>query len=148
MGVAKDAYKDNHVLKQKIIEGPIKEINKAGIGIEITPTPIKQGNRIVSIRFYCKQTERAVKGKGKISGNKATEAPLTLPKPDSHAEQEQEREDKELEHLRELYPDEFAELYQVAVDTCPDFLKKSSNSSFFAERRALLELREKHGIVR
>jgi plasmid replication initiation protein len=79
MGVTKDAYKDNHLLKQKIIEGPIKEINKAGIGIEITPTPVKQGNRIVSIRFYCKQTERAVKGKGKISGSKAPEAPLTLP---------------------------------------------------------------------
>jgi plasmid replication initiation protein len=148
MGVAKDAYKDNHLLKQYIIENPIKEINKAGIGIEITPTPIKQGNRIVSIRFYCKQTERAVKGKGKgkISGSKAAEAPLTLPKPDSHAEQE--REDKELEHLRELYPEEFAELYQTALDTCPAFLKKSSNSSFFSERRALLELREKHGIVK
>jgi hypothetical protein len=27
------------------------------------------------------------------------------------------------------------------------FLKESSNSSFFAERRALMELRESHGIV-
>jgi plasmid replication initiation protein len=146
MGVAKDAYKDNHVLKQYVIEKPIKEINKAGIGFEITPTPVKQGNRIVSIRFYCKQTERIVKGKGKISENKASEAPLTLPKPDSRAELE--REDKELEHLRELYPDEFAELYQAALDTCPAFLKKSSNSPFFIERRALMELREKHGIVK
>jgi plasmid replication initiation protein len=43
MGVAKGTYKDNHLLKQKVIEGPVREINAAGIGLEITPTTVKQG---------------------------------------------------------------------------------------------------------
>jgi hypothetical protein len=146
LGVAKNAYKDNHVLKQKVIEGPVKEINAAGIGLEITPTTVKQGRRIVGIRFYCKQMERAAKGKGRIKGNKATEVPPPLPKPDPRAEQE--REDKELAHLRELYPDEFVELYQAALDSRPVFLKKTDIGMFFAEQRALMELREKHGIVK
>jgi plasmid replication initiation protein len=85
-------------LKQKIIEGPIKEINEAGIGLEITPTTIKQGNRIVSIRFYCKQTARPARGKKK---NKV-EAEITAMLPQSDLEAEQEREDKELAHLREF----------------------------------------------
>jgi plasmid replication initiation protein len=146
MGVAKNAYKDNHVLKQKVIEGPVKEINAAGIGLEITPTTVKQGRRIVGIRFYCKQMERAAKGTGKIRGNKVAEVPPPLPKPDPRAEQE--REDKEMAHLRELYPEEFAERYQAALDSRPAFLKKTDIGVFFAEQRALIELREKHGIVK
>jgi plasmid replication initiation protein len=146
MGVNKSAYKDNHVLKQKVIEGPVKEINSAGIGLEITPTTVKQGNRIVSIRFYCKQTDRIVGKKGKPRRNQTAEAPLALPQTDLKGEQE--REEKELEHLQELYPDEFAELYQAALENCPPFLKKSDSGSFFVERRALMELRQRHGIVK
>lgn len=145
MGVARGAYKDNYLLKQNVIEKPVKEINAAGVGIEITPTMVKQGHRIVAIRFICKQTERAVRGKRRIKESKNDETAPMLPQPEPNAEHE--REEKELEHLRELYPDEFLELYQVALDTCPEFLKKNG-SSFFAEQRALLELREKHGIVK
>jgi plasmid replication initiation protein len=146
MGVKESAYKDNHVLKQKVIEGPVKEINASGVGLEITPATVKQGNRIVSIRFYCKQTARTVGGKGKPRGNQTVEAPLALPQ--TAPKSEQEREEKELEHLRELYPDEFAELYQAALDNCPPFIKQSGSALFFAERRALLELRQRHGIVK
>ncbi|MDR3303833.1 MAG: replication initiation protein [Treponema sp.] len=142
MGIKKDEYKDNHLLKQKVIEGPIKEINKAGIGIEITPKTVKQGNRIVSIRFYCKQMGRPVRRKGK--SNEGEEATLMLPDPQA----EQEREDKEMAHLRELYPNEFAERYQAAMDKCPPFLRSNNNSSSFAEYRAFKELREKYGIVK
>jgi plasmid replication initiation protein len=139
MGVKKDAYKDNHLLKQKVIDRPVEEINKAGIGIAIKPTTVKQGRRIVAIRFDCtvKARTAGVKGKGqKIE-------PGT---PDNRAEQE--REEKELAHLKELYPKEFAELYQAAMDSCPSFLRQGDLGVAFAENRALLELREKHGIVK
>jgi plasmid replication initiation protein len=144
MGVKKDAYKDNHLLKQKVIDRPVEEINKAGIGIAITPTTVKQGRRIVAIRFDCTVKARmaGVKGKGRNS-EPGTPA---LPVPDNRAEQE--REEKELAHLKELYPEEFAELYQAAMDSRPSFLRQGELGAAFAENRALLELREKHGIVK
>lgn len=52
-------------------------------------------------------------GKGKPGGNQSSEAALSFPQPDLKTEQE--REEKELAHLRELYPDEFVELYQAAL---------------------------------
>ena len=55
MGTPKDAYKETHLFKQKVIEGPIKEINKAGIGLEITINGVKQGRCLVTLRFDCKQ---------------------------------------------------------------------------------------------
>jgi hypothetical protein len=146
MGVKKDAYKDNHVLKQKVIENPVKEINKAGVGLEITPETVKQGRRIVAIRFYCKQIGRPADfGKEKAEKRKdgVSAAPL-LPEPAPRAEQE--RDDKELERLKELYPKEFAELYQAAADSRPAFLRGTDTGLLLAERRALLELRERHGI--
>jgi plasmid replication initiation protein len=140
LGVGKDVYKDNHLLKQKVIDKPVKEINEAGIGVMITPTTVKQGRRIVAIRFDCVLTPRAGKVKGR---NKAAEPPA-LPAPDSWAEQD--REEKELEHLKERYPQEFAEFFQTAMDSRPAFLRNSEIGVTFAENRALLELKEKHGI--
>jgi plasmid replication initiation protein len=142
MGVAKNAYKDSYELKRKVIEGPVKEINEAGIGLEITPVTVKQGRSIVAIRFDCKKKPRAVKGQKQ---HKAVELP-SPPEPDFRAEQE--REEKELSHLREQYPDEFVELYQAALDSRPAFLKKTNSGTVFAEQRALMELKKKHGIVK
>jgi plasmid replication initiation protein len=142
MGVAEDEYKDNYELKRKVLEGPLKELNKAGIGLEITPVTIKHGRRIVGIRFDCKKAPRAVRGKGR---KQAIELP-PIPEPDRKAEQE--REEKELEHLRELYPEEFAERYQAALETRPPFLANISIGEIFAKNRALMELREKYGIVK
>jgi hypothetical protein len=140
MGVKKDTYKDNHLLKQKVIDSPIEEINRAGIGIAIKPTTVKQGRRIVAIRFDCTVKSRTAEVKGQ--GRKNAPEPPVIPPP------EREREEKELEHLKELYPDEFEELFQAAMDSRPAFLKNSGIGATFAKNRALMELREKHGIVK
>jgi plasmid replication initiation protein len=142
MGVAEHAYKDNYELKRKVIEGPVKEINAAGIGLEITPVTVKQGRRIVAIRFDCKKAPRSIRGRKKSN---AAELPM-LPEPDTKAEQD--REEKELQHLKERYPEEFAERFKAAMDSRPEFLKKTDSGTFFAEQRALMELRAKHGIVK
>jgi plasmid replication initiation protein len=142
MGVAENAYKDNHLLKQYVIEGPVREINEAGIGLKITPTTIKKGRRIVAVRFYCKPAPRPVRGQKRI---KAAELPLI---PEAEIKAEEDREDKELARLREQYPEEFAERYQAALDSRPAFLKRCGNGVIFSEQRALLELRDKYGIVK
>jgi plasmid replication initiation protein len=142
MGVAKDTYKDNYELKRYVIEKPLKEINEAGIGLEITPVTVKQGRRIVAIRFDCKPAPRPVRGRKKSA---VAELPPP-PEPDTRAEQE--REEKELAHLRERYPDEFAERFKAAMDSRPAFMATTSLGTTFAEQRALMELREEHGIVK
>ena len=141
MGVGKETYKDNHLLKQYVIDKPIKEINKAGIGVEITPTTIKQGRRIVAIRFDCKTTPRTVK-------NKKTKDSSVLELPLSDSKEAIEQEEKEYAHLKELYPEEFAELYTAAMESRPVFLKNDSIGATFAENRALMELKQRHGIVK
>jgi plasmid replication initiation protein len=141
MGVKKDTYKDNHLLKQKVIDRPVEEINRAGMGIAIKPTTVKQGRRIVAIRFDCSVKARTAEVEGK--GRKTEPG---TPAPDNRAERE--REEKELARLKELYPEEFAELYQAAMDSRPSFLRQGELGAAFAESRALLELREKHGIAK
>jgi hypothetical protein len=144
MGVKHDAYKDNHLLKQYVIDKPVKEINDAGIGVAITPTTVKQGRRIVAIRFDCAVTPRA--------GNRARRAAAEqagLPDIPGRADEadREDRESRELGRLKERYPDEFAERYAEALASRPAFLKASDIGAAFAEGRALLELKEKHGLA-
>jgi hypothetical protein len=139
MGVPKEAYKETHLFKQYVIEKPIKELNKAGIGLEITPEGVKQGRRIVAIRFDCKQALRTAGGKRR--GAKAV--PLHEPNPKT----EGMREEKELQHLKELYPDEFAELYETAFAKAPAFIPEGFKQ-IGAEGSALMQLKERHGIVK
>jgi plasmid replication initiation protein len=140
MGIEKEAYKDNHLLKQKVIDNPVKEINKAGIGVEIQPTTVKQGRRIVAIRFYCKNAKHT-------TGKKRRGTKEAIPLPEPNPRIENLREEKELEHLKELYPAEFVELYEAeltkAPDCVPDGLKQIA-----AEGSALMQLKERHGIVK
>jgi hypothetical protein len=121
-------------------ERPIKELNNAGIGLEIRPEGIKQGRRIVAIRFDCRHVPRTARGKR--GGAKA------LPLPEPSPKTEDLREEKELQHLKERYPEEFAERYQSAMDSRPEFLQDSEIGAAFAEARALLELRDKYGVVK
>jgi plasmid replication initiation protein len=140
MGVGKEAYKDNHLLKQKVIDNPVKEINKAGIGFEIQPATVKQGRRIVAIRFYCKQAKPTIRGKKQ--GTKEA-----IPLPELALDTEAMREEKELEHLRELYSDEFVELYETELARAPNFIPDELKL-VAAEGKALLQLKERHGIVK
>jgi plasmid replication initiation protein len=87
MGVDEKAYKDKHVLKQKIVDNPIKGINEAGLGLEIKPTTIKQGRQVIAIRFNCTSAPRTPKG----TGRKRLKAEL-------------HQEEQDLQRLKELQP--------------------------------------------
>jgi plasmid replication initiation protein len=137
MGVGKDAYKDNHLLKQKVIDKPLKEINRAGFGLSIKPTTVKQGRRIVAVRFECAQAGRAAERKK----HKSWEA-APLP-PDGEAL----REEKELERLRERHPDEFAEIYQIELARVPAYIPDCLKL-VAAESIALMELKNRHGAAK
>jgi plasmid replication initiation protein len=146
MGVDDKAYKDNHVLKQKVIDNPIKEINKAGLGLEIKPVTVKEGRRIVAINFECTGKPRTVRGRKKAD---AAEAAPSIPAPDTRVKVE--LEEKEFARLKEFYPNEYAERYNAAMDSRPAFLCSpgmESAAATFADNRALLEMKEKHGIVK
>jgi plasmid replication initiation protein len=137
MGVKRGAYKNNSLLKQKVIDKPVQEINEANLGFEITPVPVKKGQRIVAIRFNCKNERRRAVGK-----DKNVEAPA-LPE---QSRNEILREEKELAHLKELYPDEFAARYTAAIEEMPESWKERDAGKTLAESRALFELKEIYGI--
>jgi plasmid replication initiation protein len=140
LGVPEDAYKENHLFKQKVIEGPVKEINKAGIGMKIQTTTVKQGRKLVALRFDCEKAPRTAKQKGR--GKKAA-----APMPENNPETEELRTEKELEHLKELYPAEFAELYEEELSTIPSSIPEGFKR-LVAEGAALAQLKDRHGIVK
>jgi hypothetical protein len=147
MAVPKDAYKSAHVLKQKVVDNPVKEINEAGLGITITPRTVKEGRRIVAIAFDCAAVPRKAGGKGRRKKN-PDDAPAL---PEGPLRAEQELEEKELAHLAELYPEEFAERYEAALESSPDLFHTHGMeraASVFARNQAMLELKEAHGIVK
>lgn len=142
LGVPDDVYAETRRFRQFAVENPIKEINKAGIGIEIVTEGIKRGRKLVAIRFNCEQTTRTVPQKGR----KKTAVAIPLPPPLRNTANS--REDKELEHLRELYPKEFAKLYEEEMSK-PSFLPVDSEFRQLGTKYAVLaKLREKYGIVK
>jgi DNA-directed RNA polymerase specialized sigma24 family protein len=104
----------------------------------------------VAIRIYCKTASRRKPRGGTAAIEAKTAKPETpFPPPDPKAERERdEREDKELEHLRELYPNEYAERLKAAFDDLPPFMREAGMGENHAAMRALLELRDKHGVVK
>jgi hypothetical protein len=100
---------------------------------------------LVALRFDCEQAPRLLAAKGK-NGKKAVTAPLELP--EENPKLADQREEKELQYLKEQYPAEFAELYAAEREKAPDFLKGSGFSKIAAEGEALVKLREKYGIVK
>jgi hypothetical protein len=55
---------------------------------------------------------------------------------------------KEEEHLKEMYPEEFAELYKEALESLPKFGAGEGLRQYAAEGAALRTLWEHHGIVK
>jgi plasmid replication initiation protein len=141
MGTPEDIYKETHLFKQKVIEGPIKEINKAGIGLEITISGIKQGRCLVAIRFDCRHTPKKLPVT-KRDGKKTAE-PLELPEPNPKTAEQ--REEKERQHLKELYPDEFAQLYQERLSKNQQPYLTESAAMLAAEAGTLTTLQARHG---
>lgn len=146
-GVPDDAYPETKRFRQKVIEEPVKEINAAGIGLEITTEGIKQGRRLATIRLNCKKTVRKTPAKRGRRKKEEPEKPLELPEPDPRTTNTQT--EKKIQHLKELYPVEFAELYEKALKELPT-LGGTVGESFkkaAAERSALERLREQYGVV-
>jgi hypothetical protein len=144
-GIAPGEYKENREFRRKVIEAPIREINKAGIGVEITTESIKKGRSLAGLRFDCKKVARTTKPK-RGKKNAGNQKELSDMEPSSA----ETRTGKELEHLKELYPDEFAGLFEKALSQLP-VLGAGVGESFrrsAAEARALDELRAIHGIVK
>jgi plasmid replication initiation protein len=148
LGVPEDAYKETHLFKQKVIDGPIREINNAGLGLAINIERVTQGRFLVALRFDCEQTPRRLVIKGKNGKNVKKTSSTTLELPYENPKIAKLREEKELLHLKERYPDEFATLYAAEQEKSPSFLKGSGFSKIAAEAEALTKLREKHGIAK
>jgi plasmid replication initiation protein len=143
LGVPDKAYAETKQFRHFAVENPIKEINKAGVGLEITTESVKQGRKLTAIRFNCKQAARTVSKKGR---KKADAALPTLPELSPNTADQ--RENKEMEHMIELYPREFAALYEEEL-TKPSFLPADSLFRQNAAKvSALARLREKYGIVK
>jgi plasmid replication initiation protein len=121
LGVPPEAYKLFDNLKRFVFEKPIKEINNAGLGLELKTQTIKTGRKVTDIRIDCKKVARKVapcKGrrcKKAVAAEAALELPMDAGTPASH-------EEKELRHLSERYPEEFAELYAAEMEKKTDWM--------------------------
>jgi hypothetical protein len=151
-GVPEDAYKETRDFTKKVIKEPVEELNAADVGVTITPLPVKEGRKTTGYRLSCEEEARTVgkkaparkRGRKKVAAAKE-EAP-ELPAANPRAEKT--RDGKELEHLAELYPDEFIQYYKEALEARPAFMKDTKLYMRFLREQALLKLREKHGIVK
>jgi plasmid replication initiation protein len=145
LGISDDIYPETKRFRQKVIEEPVKEINAAGIGLEITTESIKQGRKLASIRLNCKKTPRTISPKQ--GRRKKAETPEQVELPGQNPKAENQRQEKELEHLKELYPAEFAELYEEELAK-PFLPFESGFRRLAAEATALGKLKERHSIVK
>jgi plasmid replication initiation protein len=146
LSVPDGSYPATRDLRKYVVENPLKELNHAGIGLEVTTESIKQGRNLTGIRFNCKKVAKTVSVKGK--GKKKTGAGQ-LELADPNPKTESQRGEKENQHLKELYPDEFATLYEAALAASPPpFTKSNLLGKVAAESEALTQLRKQHGIVK
>jgi hypothetical protein len=144
--LSNDTYQETREFRKFVVEKPIHEINNAGIGLEIKTESVKTGRKLTAIRFNCKKVNRKIPVKRRSKKTDATTAQLELPA--LSPKTEHDREAKELEHLRNRYPEEFAELYAAELENTPVFIKDREFGKIAAEGSALLKLREKHGRVK
>jgi plasmid replication initiation protein len=144
LGVSEEEYPQTPELKRNVFEKPIKEINAAGLGLELKTQTIKSGRKITDIRIECKKTAPKLP----VKRRKKTEASVSLPMP-IQDNKTASRDDKDLTRLRERFPKEFAELYAEELKKKTDWL--DSDSEFkkrAAEVMACMKLRERHGVVK
>jgi hypothetical protein len=148
LGVQPNAYLVTNDFKKKVVEQPVKELNGAGIGIEIKTEDIKRGRRLEGIRFNCAKTVRTTTSRR----GRPRKQPAPTPAeelPEFGSETADSRAAKELQHLSELYPDEFVELYaaEMAKET-----KWTAADSAFKKQAAMIAvstaLRARHGVAK
>ncbi|GMO41712.1 MAG: hypothetical protein Pg6C_02700 [Treponemataceae bacterium] len=114
--------------RKNVIDLPVKEINNAGIGISIETEYKRMGKFLHSVRFHCKKTART-----------QSALPFFNSGPES-------REEKELEKLKKLYPDEYAELFKDEMGKKEPFPFLDEMKPAVAGYKAALRLKELKGI--
>lgn len=140
-----EAYAENKRFRQFVVENPVKEINTAGIGLEIDTEGVKQGRQLKGVRFNCKKTPAKVSKKGKRKRKyPPAAAPLELPEADPRFADL--RITKEQEHLKERYPEEFAAFYREASQKYPFMPITSEFKKLAAQAEAYARLQEKYRI--
>lgn len=145
LGIPAHTYSETKRFRQKVIEEPVKEINEAGIGVEITTEGVKHGRRLAAIRLNCKKTARKTPVKRGL--RKKAENPTGLDLPEQRLKTERRREEKEKQHLQELYPEAFAALYEEGLSKTPVWAPEGLRR-ISAEGYALSKLKEYRGIVK
>jgi plasmid replication initiation protein len=141
--VPEGAYPETKHFRQFVIEEPVKEINAAGIGVALKTEGIKQGRNLKALRLTCQQAPRTAAPK---RGKRKTVPPPELPDP--NPKRAGEHTQKELEHLKERYPDEFADLYTAELAK-PSWLPVDSEvRKQAAQGAATTRLHKKYGIVK
>jgi plasmid replication initiation protein len=139
-----DTYQKTNDLKRYVVDVPVGEINKVEIGIKVTTEKVKQGRRLCAMRFNCEKVARPVKSKQRRGKSATVELPASEPR------SVDTRVDKENQHLRELYPAEFALLYEQALTKTPTLGQKTVGKlgKKAAEAVAFAGLRAMYGIVK
>ncbi|MHC6204614.1 replication initiation protein [Breznakiellaceae bacterium SP9] len=143
LSIPEGTYHENKDFRKRVIEVPIKEINAAGVGVAMKATGIKQGRETKAYRVECK---KAPKTSAPRRGRKKKEDIQELP--DMSGLSAKDRAEKELEHLKELYPDEYAELYTLEMAKMHPCCLSESFGQKAAAAAAKLELKKRHGIVK
>jgi hypothetical protein len=143
--LSNDTYQETREFRKFVVEKPVHEINNAGIGLEIKTESVKTGRKLTAIRFNCKKINRTIPVKRKSKKTAATTAQLELP--ELSPKTEHDREAKELEHLRDMYPEEFALLYAEELAKPHPIPPANGFRKIAAEAAAKTRLREKYGIV-
>jgi hypothetical protein len=127
LGVPDETYPETKHFRQFVVEQPVKEINAAGIGLEIKTEGIKQGRNLKATRFNCKKAALTLPCKrGWGRPKKAATASGQLKLPEGNPKTATLRKEKEQAHLKELYPDEFAVLYAEGLSRLPAWIPKGA----------------------
>ena len=145
-GIPKTAYSTMKDFRRRVIESPLKEINKSKLGVTVKPVGIKSGRNITSFRLNCQAEKAPTAAKTRVQAQ--VSVPGTQVKTLSRTEMVQKEEIEKRNCLEGLYPAEFAELLKEGIDKYKsNDSQKSAHSEViygFARGYALRELEKRH----
>jgi plasmid replication initiation protein len=140
MNMDPEKYKEMADFRKRIVEDPCKEINQANIGLTIAPEYKRKGRNLVGVRFNCEKTPKQVTRKRK----KAADTPGT---PTENPKIARLLETKEATHLKKLYPEEYAAIFQEEYAKPRPFPAiTDSQWALSVEGTTLERLKATHGI--
>jgi hypothetical protein len=108
LGVQDGVYTRANNFRQFCFTAPIAAINGAGLGVELKLKTLERYG-VVFYRVSCRHVPRVIKR----TGGEPLVLPIDTPKA-------QTWDDAETERLRLRYPEEFAALYEKALEALPD----------------------------